>query len=457
MKLIRILIIIVIAAGIVGLVYYLTGHEKQQKEPLRKFLNSHAAIYYQHNEQTNSRIIEWSNPEKESQESMHNFISNSSSLSLLLDTGQAYVSWHLTRQNSLKPVFWLSVPDNYEFSLDSAVESKPIGSLLEVKSPQKFFIAEGAQFIAFGADGEIMEQLSTYDFLMDDSLGQMPLNRFYGNLGIAQKYANHTTSFLRNFKVLAGTYQLDVYPSEVSSFYTLQLKLSSPPCGKLNTGVLNNLVPQSAVSAMQFSFTDAQCVQSNLSEQIAQQIWNAEDRYQFKLANLIDAWVEGPVTWMHCNFEGREEEIAMVKLRYDAAPFATGNRFFTEYESLQVNHNSEKKSYTVARMLPDELSLLLFSDLSQPEKLFVTQLNDHLYFSKNKQFLLLMMSELVNGVSYSGFAERPNNTGKFFFRFPEIWENESLKTKMDTISVEGSLGLTPSGVIIQGSVFNISK
>ena len=190
-----------------------------------------------------------------------------------------------------------------------------------------------------------------------------------------------------------------------------------------------------------------------MNDEKTQILWDAEDKYQFKFNSLIDAWADGSITWMHCSFNGISEDVAMVKLRFDAAPFATGNRFFTEYETIRIKNSENEKNYTIARMLPDELAQICFGKSKSKEKLYVTQLRDHLYFSQNKQALLMLLNELVNGQFVVGFSNQKNNTGRIFLRFPEMLEAHEVKDFENNWIIEGLTGITDEGILIQGSVF----
>ncbi len=451
MKIGRILIVIIVIVVVSAAVYFYFGNSERPQIKLRAYLDENAVLYHQYDSGIIKNIAQWSGLKDEKQHEILNFIPDSSRLMRAALTDQSLVSWHINRQNNIEPLYWVFVGDDYNLSADTVLQGKPVGNLTEVKNGSKFFIAEGQQLVVFGTNGELMERVAAFEFYADTYLRQYPPLSFEGNVVKATGFLKNKSHLFQNVKLNAAHYSLDVQPVKEAYYYNLTLDSVANVCGDLNNGGFNKTVPISALSALQYNFQDASCIQRNLNEKLSHMLWDAEDKYQFKLSNLIDAWVEGGVTWMQCDFSGLKEDIAMVKLRYDAAPFATGNRFFTEYETIKIKNGSNEKSYTIARMLPDELANIFFSNDQKTQKLFVTQLNSHLYFSTNKKALLMLLNELVNKRFLENFSGHQDNTGRIFIRFPEIMKKQNEVEFNWTI--KGSAGLTDHGIFVQGSVF----
>jgi len=453
MKTGRILIILLTVVIAAGTIYFYFKKDDRPLTDLRTYLDEHAVLYHHYDSKTVERITHWRGGEADSENDLLGILPDSALAMHQVKAGRALVSWHLTRQKTLSPLYWIFTDENYELADDTFFEGKSVANLTEIKEPQKFFMAKGTKLIVLGTDGELMEKTAENELYAGSFLREFPHNQFEGNTKQAFAWLKKQSSLFRNVPVKASKYRLVIHKVQDAYYYKLAIDSIQQVCGDLNADNFHKNIPVSATGAVQYAFGDAGCIRNFMNDEKAQILWDAEDKYQFKFNSLIDAWVDGSITWMHCNFNGISEDIAMVKLRYDAAPFATGNRFFTEYETIRIKNGENKKNYTIARMLPDELSQICFGNSETTEKLYVTQLRDHLYFSQNKQALLMLLNELVNGQFVKGFSNQKNNSGRVFIRIPGVLEKKEMKDFENNWIIEGLAGITDEGILIQGSVF----
>lgn len=452
----RILLAIILIGAIIGGVYYYIGQSKLEKKQLLTYLNDNAVAYHILNSADVAEIIGMVDNQKKS----INIVSqlpDSSLLRKIFIQHKTIVSWHLTRQNTLSKVYWVPVSEEFDLIEDTLLHPEKINKLLQLKlGSLKIFIARSNRLLAIGEKGELMDDLSQFDFLIDDSIPSLSQNSVNGSWVKLQEYLRTKSEVFSTLDIDAKSYQLDYYASEGVVFYNLLLDSTAYLCPGMGKAIFNGSLPKSTIAAWQTNFSDNNCILDKHIKPIENQLWELEERYQIKVATIMDAWFDRSFRYLFCDFNGINSPIAAVKLKEDAAPFASGSRFFVDYENLSIGNEMPQKSFTIARVIPEGLAQVVFTGSSKGTSIFVTQYKSHLYFAQKREPLVLLLNELITGNKLNMFDEVIPAHHHFFFRFPEAFNFNEKETFVNENEkrylVQGKSLIRNNKLIIQGQI-----
>ncbi len=461
MKVLRIIIVLVII-GVASVALYFWFASDKKSQPLQEFLNENAALYHRYKESTVSKLAHFAGGKNKNFE-ISNFIPQNSHLYKFVADGRAIVSWHLTRQNIPEPVVWVNVDDDYDIAADSVFSGKSLNDLLEVKiNSGNVFIIHSNKLVALGNNGELMDFISKTCFVEVSIIHEMPFNKLKGSVKPAVSYIKSRIGKFNEIPITGNIYDLDYYVDDDRLLFNGTIDSFPIPCATRKSLEFNRMMPLSSIAGWQYAFHDNACLIRNLPNNVQSKLWDAEDRYQFKFTNILDAWFEGTLVYFYGYPEGTKETFAACKLKTDAAPFASGSRFFTDYRTISLEEDNPRQSFTIARMLPDQLGNIIFPNSPKNQELYVSQVHEWMYFSQNKTALLLILNELVNNKTTSGFSSHNDAAGSVYFRFPEIFKNIGVQSnkeeaekenKNPACCVKAKFIPWESGIYFQGSVY----
>lgn len=349
-------------------------------------------------------------------------ISDSNNFDLQVNPHNAFISWHMDRQKKLNPFVWIWLGQNIDIYDQIKRNHQPAGELIEVMLDDgaKLYLYKSGRYVVASHNGELLQTLSGKAYLNYDQKVVPTEHTVAGNFQLFQQFLRHYSAAFAPLQLPGTTFQLRFYPSSTTIHYNFSVDSLPVQCADFSHVFQNNTIPRSAVAAWHYNLGDVQCTYQNIQNNLKDTLWNTEERYQFNLSSLLDAWFGGSFTRMYCNFNGVHAQVAMVKLKHDAAPFGSGTRFLTDYETVKTNRNNSDDNYTIARFIPDAMAQVIFSRAQQTRKLYVTQFRDMLYFSPQKKALVLLLNELINQKTMPGFYLNEKAIGGYFFRFPEI-------------------------------------
>ncbi len=461
MRTLRFIIALVIIAG-ASIALYFWFEDEKEDQPLQGFLNDQAALYHRYNEASVMKLAGFTGDNNADFE-LSKLIPANSLLYKYVAGDSALVSWHLTRQESLEPVVWVVVGEDYDIISDSVFSGKSFDRLLEVKiNDEKVFITRGHNYLALGNSGELMDFISDFRFKSVSFINDMPMNKLKGSVKPAVSYIKSRFRDFSEIPLTGKAYELNYYVNNNRVFFNGSIDSIPLHCNEYKPVAFNKALPSSAIAAWQYGFNENSCLTGILPDSLQSTLWDAEDRYQFKFKNILDAWFEGTIVYFNSQLASGRETFAACKLKSDAAPFASGSRFFTDYRTINLEKENPRKSFTIAKMLPDQLSKIVFPGIPGNHKLYVSQVHEWLYFSQNKTALLLVINELVNDKRKSGFSGHKDAIGAVFFHFPDILKkygddanNEEPDTEQKKSGFEVKAKFIPyeSGIYFQGSVY----
>jgi hypothetical protein len=452
----RVLLVIVLIAAVTGAIYYFVGQSKLEKKKVSEYLDENAVVYYDLNTQGVDKIIEMI----DSQTEHLNVISQLPDSSLLkgfFTQDASVVSWHLTRQNTLSKVYWVRINEDYDIKNDTLFQVEKINNLYQISvANKKLFVAVSDSTIAIGDKGELIGELSNYDFTLNNPTKSMKEESVRGSWKVLQKYLKTRSEVFSDFYIDGKTYQLEFYSSKGVVFYNLLLDSVADLCQGMGKANFNGSLPHSTIAVWQSNFSNNNCMLDKHAKAIETQLWELEERYQIKVATIMDAWFDGSFKYMYCDFNGIKSKIASVKLKNDAAPFGSGSRFFVDYENLNIGNAMPQKSFTIARVIPEGLSQVVFTSSPKGKPLFVTQYENHLYFAQKRDPLVLLLNELITGNKLNKFDEVIPAQHHFFLRFQEALtfgqNDQNSKENSPKYFIQGKSLLQHNKLMIQGQI-----
>jgi hypothetical protein len=457
---IRVLLFAVLIAVVSGAIYYFSTYSKTERKSLLAYLDQNSVAFHSYNTYNISRIISFINQEQNEFDALK-FLNDSSQLKKNLDVNGGIVSWHMTRQNELAKVLWIKVNDSFTLEDDTLIEFEKINDVFQINTQdRKLFLAKSKAFVAIGGKGEIIEALSAFDFYDGGLLNVVQKNKLQGSWKHLQNFLKNKSDVFAGFDIQAKNYVLDFDNSSDVVFYNLTLDSVAHICPGSGLANFNGSLPISTVAVWQSDFSDNQCIFDKHTKKVEQKLWEIEERYQIKISTLLEAWFDGSFRNVFCDFNGVFTHFAVVKLNESAAPFASGSRFFVDYENLSIGNDMPQKQFTVARVIPEGLVKAVFPNDENAKSLFVTQYKDHLYFAKKREGLVLLLNELITGNRMEGFDQMIPALHHYFFKYPKVFnykENISEESGLQEFLVQGKSLLMSKKILFQGQVILPTK
>jgi hypothetical protein len=221
-------------------------------------------------------------------------------------------------------------------------------------------------------------------------------------------------------------------------------------------GIFNDAIPHSAKAGWRYTFKNIKCLNQLINDHVGQTLWDVEDRYQFKLSSILEAWFQGTIAWFYFDNGSSHGSVAALKLRSNAVPFAASNRFFADLQTIKARVSENEQRYTIARFVPNGVAPVVFSGAAVNEALYAMQVDSYLYLATDKQLLSLVINELVNKRYLNGFSAHADATGEFFFMLPGKQKNDETndtqKVHMHRM-LKGKFMHSGSELHLQGTVF----
>lgn len=445
MKVLKFFIVLLVVAAISVALYFFFINKQLEKRSLQPFLDENAVLYHCGNDKTiekTTQYIQTAQPVFEFFETLQSNVF----LAQIFQSGNMVVSWHLTRQNKIEPVIWLMVSENYSINKDSLPQGKDVGRLLEIKhNESSIFFSHNDGYVAVSAFGEIMEEIAESKFTISDSLRSMAPNNIKGNISLLKTYMEKHMPYLQHISLDGNAYNFSLFGTDSISLFHGEILSTPYSCLRLNSSNTISYIPESAQFIWVNTFSSTTCLMQLLNHNFGQLIWDLEAQYQFKVKSLLDAWIEGSVTWFYYNKEKQVGTVAALKLRTDAAPFAAANQFFTEFNTITIRVGDTTKDYKMARFIPGALSQIMIPEAITSENLFAVKYKGYLYMSESKTILTMVINELVNSHYVKNMEKSGSGVANFYFLFP----NNNHQT-----TVQGRMIESKSGLYLQGSIAN---
>jgi hypothetical protein len=456
--LVKILKIVIPIAAIITAIYFFSGSESSERKHLLTYLDQNSVAY--HTQSVNDvQFVFESIDKQKSYSNLGTNLADSSYLMQYFAMNDGIISWHSTRQKTLAKVYWIFVHDLYDPFEDSSLVAEKIDNIFEVKiNNEKYFLTVSNTLVALSANSEVIQELAHFDFFDDGLSTLLRKGILKGNWGELKAYLKEITPVFSSVDFDARGYYLEYYRGEASVFYTMRFDNLQKPCIGSGKAEFNGSLPSSTVAVWQSNFDDNSCMLAKHLKGSEQKIWDLEERYQFKVSTIMDAWFDGSFRFLYCNFNGMHTQIGAVKLKEDAAPFASGSRFFVDYSNIKAGNEMLQKSFTIARVIPEGLAKIVFPSNNSSSSLFVTQFKSHLYFAQKREPLVLLLNELITGNTLSLFDQVVSAQNHFFLRFPNMinfGSNNIDLTPENNFLVQGKSILLKNELIVQGQiVFN---
>lgn len=441
MKIIKLIVLFLIIVSASVAVYFLFVVKTPQAVSLNRFLLNESVLFHSKQGAVTKDVVMFTDVSKDFFDflSLHKY----KTLADLYNYEEGIVSWHLTRQEKLVPFVWLFLPEGYDFETDSLAVGEPIGELYEIKSGEStFYFTRGDSYVVLGVNGEMMEKISSLKFSLEEAKNQIKLNQFLGNLNHLKTYATSFAPYLSYIPNLHTSYSANFFGKSSPLWFHAfadSVLLTGLTHG---TGTDNVNIPLSTRAFWQCKFESAQSLVHHISFDKTQLLWDAEERYQFKISELADAWFEGTALWFYFDKDAQNGTVAAFKLRNDAAPFAAVDQFFSDFSTTEVTVDGTRSKYTIARFIPGELAALLIPDAGESKNLFVMQLDNYFYWSTNKTLLIMIANELLNNAVLNDVCDATNSQGVFYLNFIHAGKE---------ITIQGRM-LQHTGVYMQGTV-----
>ncbi|MDA3866286.1 MAG: hypothetical protein PF489_05975 [Salinivirgaceae bacterium] len=438
-------------------VYYFFIRKMPEKKSLENYLNSEALVYLK---PENTFLSSFDKSLNVKQSKLIGFLQelpDSSPLKVAYSLSHSIVSYHLNRQMEPIAVLWLFVDDSYSLNDDTLLVGEWIDDLFELKTRNSnLFAAATNGLVALGASGELMKNISEKSLAIEPELIEMPQHKLAGNIQYVKHYIERHHPYFEHLLVPGNMYHVSHVGTDSLAMFNGAISDVSSVCSGVGKGIFNNAIPYSAKAGWRYTFSDVKCLNQLINDHFGQALWDVEDRYQFKLSSLLEAWVQGTITWFYFDNGSSHGSVAALKLRSDAVPFAASNRFFADLQTIKARVSENEQRYTIARFVPNGVAPVLFAGAAVNEALYAMQVDSYLYLATDKQLLSLVINELVNKRYLAGFSEHPDASGEFFFMLPNHHETDNIDgTKNTQIQrmLKGKLMHAGNELHLQGTVF----